>query len=170
MLHKLHSYETRIAAQSKTPVFNGRLLVIDPGETCGIVYYRPTAEVTLAEFKFDSVGDFAEQLHKTMQFFVPTLIIVEDYRVYSWKAEDHAWNPLFTVRIIGAIEACAALLKTKIIFQTPQNAKGFAKDELLQQLDIYDLTKGKRHARDATRHLVFFLLANRERHPKGESQ
>jgi hypothetical protein len=169
---KLNSLERRIAQQKKRAVFSGCVWVFDPGQTTGFCKYYTTADGTpflsVDQWNYLTIAGYAFRLNSLIDMsrndYWPSLILLEDYRVYAWKAQHHTWNPLYTPRLIGAIEALAGVNRIPIIKQSAQNAKGFAKDEVLKSLGLYQATVGLRHARDAMRHLVFFLLANEKNH------
>jgi hypothetical protein len=104
-------------------------------------------------------GDVPKNLRSIQQYlltFQPEFVVAEDYRVYSWKAEDHAWNELSTAKLIGAIEVMCSLNEWPLKMQMAQQAKGFCTDEKLQDWGLW--VKGQKHARDAIRHGIYYLL------------
>lgn len=81
-------------------------------------------------------------------------IVLENYRVYGWKSEDHSWSELHTSQMIGAIKAiCDYEDRTPPIMRMASDAKNFVTDEKLKAWGMYH--KGLRHGRDATRHAIF---------------
>lgn len=83
-------------------------------------------------------------------------VVIEDYRVYSWKTKDHAWAGLHTSRLIGATELICYDAGLDLTKQTAQQAKGFCTDDKLQAWGLWQ--EGQRHARDAIRHALYYLL------------
>ena len=96
-------------------------------------------------------------------------IVIEDYRIYSWKSEQHVWSNIHTLRLIGALQySVERLIKssrpysTNITFslQGAQQGKAFFKDPILRELGVWDQTKGLPHGRDAFRHAMHHLCFN----------
>ena len=89
---------------------------------------------------------------------------MEEYRVYRWRAKQHAGSDLLTARIIGGIEmACSALLgygHIPIIKQPAHVAKNFVSDDKLQAWGFYE--RGQKHANDAIRHACYWQLFGKE--------
>lgn len=86
----------------------------------------------------------------------PDFIVYEDYKVYSQKLNSHAFNPIFTVRLIGAIETYCQTNGVKAHKQMATTAKNFVTDDKLKQWGFWQ--EGMKHARDAIRHGCYFLL------------
>lgn len=83
-------------------------------------------------------------------------IAIEDYRVYSWESDTHKWAELHTAKLIGGIVALCIMRDIPYRMRMAKDAKGFVTDDKLLAWDMYD--KGKRHARDATRHAIYQLI------------
>lgn len=147
------------AAKQVTP-FEGRLLAFDPGETTGfcVVDASPgdISVVHMGQLKTYPMTAAVFSLETTFATYKPTFIVLESYRVYSWKTDTHSWSDIPTLRIIGCIETLCIQNKLKYHFQTAQEAKHFCTDDKLQSWLMYE--KNQRHARDATRHAAFYLL------------
>jgi hypothetical protein len=139
-----------------------RILAFDPGETTGACNFygaelkeavqlptglMPTAAVAVRNW----INQYTEETG-----FKPDAIVIENYRVYSWKTDDHAWAEMHTSRLIGAIELICHDLGIPLHKQSAQNAKGFCTDDKLKAWGFW--MRGERHARDAIRHAVFYLL------------
>lgn len=86
----------------------------------------------------------------------PELIVCEEYRVYAWRAKQHSWSNIPTLRLIGGLQMLCTQRDIPIIFQSAQQAKGFSTDEKLKAWDLYQVRK--RHANDAIRHAVYWLV------------
>jgi hypothetical protein len=139
-----------------------RVLAFDPGETTGAANFlgpelkealqiptglMPTAAVNVRTW----INRYLDETG-----FKPDAIVIEDYRVYSWKAEDHSWQNMHTCRLIGAIELICHDMNVPLHKQSAQNAKGFCTDDKLKAWGFWQA--GERHARDAIRHAIFHLL------------
>lgn len=95
-----------------------RILVIDPGETCGYAVFQldkiPAlpSDLKLLETWEDqgaSIPEFVIPFLKVLRAVKPSLVLIEDYRVYQSKAELHVGMPLRTPELIGAIVGVCAL-------------------------------------------------------------
>lgn len=135
---------------------------IDPGETTGICAFQGTELVHSSQLNTKSVPEGAANINQYLEYAglnLPSsrrLIVMEEYRVYSWKTKTHAWAGLHTPRLIGAIEYIAFIRGTKLVVQSAGEGKGFCTDEKLQEWGMYQVAK--RHANDAIRHVCHNLL------------
>lgn len=67
---------------------------------------------------------------------------------------------------IGVVELYSQMTGVPVTYQTASVAKHFISDDKLRRLGWYDLTKGMVHARDALRHLLYYLIvAKKVREP-----
>lgn len=85
------------------------------------------------------------------------VIACEDYRVYSWESDKHKWAALHTPKLVGAIHAIAHIQGVVIHLRMAQEAKTLITDNKLMEWGLYE--KGERHARDATRHALLYLVS-----------
>ena len=97
------------------------MLVIDPGETCGYAVFqleknlvaeaRPSDLVLFNTWEAQgaSIPEFVIPFLKILRDVKPSLVLIEDYRVYQSKAELHIGMPLRTPELIGAILGVCAL-------------------------------------------------------------
>ena len=143
-----------------------RLLAFDPGETLGyclVTRGNGIFEFDTGEMKFSSLESGIQKTNELYHQFNPTHLVYEDYRVYGWKAKDHAWQELFTPKLIGAIETIASLHNetTTRHKQMAQVAKAFCTDQKLKEWNLYD--RGLKHGRDAVRHACYYLLFNHKK-------
>lgn len=143
-----------------------RVLALDPGETTGACLFEGSRLIDARQL---STGLMPLAAQTVVDYFnggsIPLrplltgpidMIVIEDYRVYSWKTDDHAWQGLHTPRLIGAIEYICHNRGTPLTKQSAQQGKGFCTDDKLQAWGLYQ--KGERHARDAIRHAIYYLL------------
>ena len=148
-----------VLQRKKIPLFDvdGTLLTLDPGETTGYALWD-MKEGTLLKSGQIRTWPEVEWLSFQSQFnnFLPTIVVFESYQVYEWKTEDHTWSQIPTVQTIGMLKFLCLQHSIPFYSQTAQIAKGFCSDEKLEQWGFWK--KGERHARDAIRHGVYFLL------------
>lgn len=99
-----------------------RILAIDPGETTGYAVFalnrtpsrRPSLPSVLElietwEDQGVSISEFVIPFLKVLRRVKPSLVLIEDYRVYQDKAMMHIGQPLRTPELIGAIIGVCAL-------------------------------------------------------------
>lgn len=144
------------------------LFSLDPGETVGYSVFKGPDLLVADQKRLSKPSQIDEILTSLSSLFgVPDVLVVEAYRIYPNKAKQHVGDALFTPRVIGAIELWAALQRpqVRVVFQMASQAKGFATDRRLRQLKLYQ--KGVRHANDAIRHAVYFLLFGALSTPNG---
>ena len=132
------------------------VLALDPGETTGTAHFVGSELRAHGQIKGMSVPEVFVKVRELILVARPEVIVMEDYRVYSWKTADHAWNDMFTSRLIGAIECYCADQGIKLVKQMAQVAKGFCTDDKLRAWGFWH--EGQKHARDATRHAAYYLL------------
>lgn len=135
------------------------ILGLDPGETTGYCVMSTGASetaFTTGQLKTSTIEDAIPYMKGFLQDRVIDVIVCEDYRVYSWKSDQHKWANLHTPQLIGCIKTMAYLHDTPIHLQMAVEAKDFCTDEKLQKWGMYQ--EGQRHARDAIRHATSYLL------------
>lgn len=99
-----------------------RILVIDPGETCGYAVFQlervelpeeqTTENLTLLETwegQGASIPEFVIPFLKVLRRVKPSLVLIEDYRVFLSHARRHIGEPLRTPELIGAIIGVCSL-------------------------------------------------------------
>lgn len=146
-----------------------RVLALDPGETTGACVFEGHKLVDARQLQTGlmplaavSVRQYIRNWHikvcgdPDINPSVVDTVVTEDYRVYSWKAKDHAWQGLHTPRLVGAIELICHDEDVQLVKQSAQIGKGFCTDDKLKAWGLYQV--GERHARDAIRHAVQYLL------------
>lgn len=169
-----------IDSDSVKKKFRGTVLSLDPGETTGwsvfYVYDRMlttedkggTTGIDLVDCGQVTTPDIEsatrEYQHLIVQFR-PDHIVAEDYRVYGWKVNEHSFSEVITARLVGNIETLCTLRGIPFHKQMAQIAKQFCTDDKLKVWDLW--IKGKRHARDAIRHAIYWILFN---YPKLEEK
>lgn len=134
-----------------------RVLALDPGETTGWCYFLGASFMASGQLgPFQTVEGAAFKITELIDKYEPHAIIGEGYRVYAHKARSHTHDSLFTPRLIGAITLLSAQKKIKRFEQSAAQAKAFVTDSKLKEWNFW--IPGQRHARDAIRHAVYYLL------------
>jgi len=131
------------------------IAAIDPGETTGLCCFRGHTLDDVRQITTKNVANGAWDIRQWLHDRQPDMVVMEDYRVYSWKAKDHAWQALHTPKLIGALEYICMIDEFPLHLQMAQQAKGFCTD---QKLKIWEVYNTGRHARDAIRHAIYYLL------------
>ncbi len=136
------------------------VVALDPGETTGVAVFKEGRLVTvdqIAQREFDLA---VRELVSLFDLTQPSMVIIEDYKVYSHKAGAHKWSALHTPRLIGAIQTLCVLYEVGYHMQMA-SAKRFCTDERLKDWRMYQV--GNPHATDAVRHGVYYLLFGKEK-------
>lgn len=135
-----------------------RLICLDPGKTTGWCLFENGKLTLTGQIPdcFDDKNIDTTELFKLFDALNPDFILYEDYKVYGHKLERHTFNPVFTLRLIGAIESYAQIKGLPTHKQMAVTAKNFCTDDKLKQWGFWQ--QGARHARDSIRHGCYFLL------------
>ena len=135
-------------------------LAIDPGETIGWSYFERLDLISSGEIKITnkSIPEVADRIRQMLNELNPKVVVIEDYLIYKWKTDSHAWNDVFTIRAIGSIETVVHHYnpEIRVVKRMAQHAKKFCTDKKLHEWNMYIVGKG--HARDSIRHGCFELL------------
>lgn len=150
------SFDQLVKSQRKEEIPSA-VLALDPGETTGWAFFNKAVLKATGELKATDIGTVVPQLENLFKLLQPQVLVVEDYRIYSWKTKQHAFSDVFTLRLIGCIETLAVQNQIPLYKQSAQVAKNFCTDSKLQEWDIY--VTGN-HIRDAVRHGAYFLIFN----------
>ncbi len=150
-----------------------RILSIDPGETSAFVigHIRPTMAGldSLCVTSWGAWSGMEELAHLVEANLFKGLdaIVIEDYRVYSSKAQQHIGSQVYTAKEIGRIEWLAFKSGTFMNYQMAAQAKGRWPNSRIKQYPVlkrflaHPGLKGQRGARkhilDAYRHLLTYL-------------
>jgi len=146
------------------PLFRGNLVCFDPGETTGFAAFEDQVLSRANQIPTHDMPSAVELIFKELRCYDPkeTHVVIEDYRVYGWKTEQHAFAELHTPKLIGALVAICTILGLPYTLQMAQQAKGFCTDAKLRAFGFYNMTKGMRHSRDAIRHGMYYQLFNKD--------
>ncbi len=152
---KSRVFKDLVLSSVKAP-YHGRILCLDPGETTGVAVFHDQHLVVVGQIRTKNLKLAGEDFERLLEKHKPHIVVVEDYRVYSWKTKQHEWSALYTPKLIGFIEGFLAMYPLPMVKQMAHQAKYFCTDDRLKEWDFY--VKGQPHARDAIRHGCYYLL------------
>ncbi len=158
------------ASRPKKPApYTGLVLSFDPGETTGFCAMFDLEVLLLKQIptpKDDVYGSWKNLNDIISSYYtqyagkrpqIPFEATCEDYRVYSWKADDHKWSQVHTIKVVGFIQAICGHLSIPLSMNMASAGKHFFTDERLKQQGLYDVTVGQKHGRDALRHACNYV-------------
>jgi len=148
-----------------------RILVIDPGETPGYAVFeleknlvaeaRPSDLVLLETWEDPdqgaSIPEFVYPFLQVLQRVKPSLVLIEDYRVYQDKAATHIGMALKTPELIGAIIAVCNLTVPKMSTARIAAGKKGKWPEARMKAKFPQANDVTGHARDAVKLGLAFL-------------
>jgi hypothetical protein len=142
-----------------------KALAIDPGGTTGIAQYerREGTPVGAVEtFDAWSEGNPFAAIDRARLEVMEGLdvMIVERFTITGATARKTRGGSNQAIEIIGTLRWLAHNAGVPFVEQQPAEAKGFCTDSKLKLIGWY--TPGVDHARDATRHLLLWLVKNGE--------
>jgi len=156
---EFHFLVTQVRNQRQLPEIKPDQITLcfDPGHTTGWAVFKAHKLTAWDEIDTDDIAKATHEIELLISEHDPETIVIEDYRVYKWRAKHHAGSDMLTTRVIGCIETLAIMCHIPHIVKQPAHiAKGFCKDVKLREWGYYH--KGSKHARDAIRHGCYFLL------------
>lgn len=129
------------------------LIAFDPGTAIGVCYYDGDAawprEITEQGF---------EKLRE--EYSECKLWVIESYRLYLAKSSAQINSDLLVSQLIGTIKLRAKNLGVTVIMQSASQVKPLCTNDLLKEYGFY--YPGSKHARDACRHALYYLLKHRK--------
>jgi hypothetical protein len=135
-----------------SPAFNGRVLAVDPGETVGWATFEELDLQNAGQFPIGNLEDLDTFVTDTR----PDVMVIENYRVYASRAAQHVGSEVNTAQYIGILKFLGGMYQIPVTLQMAHQAKGWVSDKRLHDLGLFQT--GKRHANDAIRHGVYWLL------------
>lgn len=146
--------------------FRGSLLVFDPGETTGLAHFtctdqHPALLTATDQLASAPIEKGCDLIEAAVAKYKPDKVVFENYLVYAGKAQSHSWNELHTPQLIGTIRTICRQQNIPNDKHMAQLAKEFCTDDKLHAWHYWVV--GKKHARDAVRHGLYYLLFT---HPK----
>lgn len=161
---KLTFNELRQKSSRPENRFIGRILAFDPGETTGYACFEASEDdvklVQQGQVKTWPLDEGLRNIEFVITAMQPDKVVFESYQVYEWKASEHSWSQVPTIQIIGMIRTLLLQMAIPEHTQTAQIAKNFCTDEKLTEWGYW--IKGARHARDAIRHALYYLLFHKK--------
>lgn len=144
----------------------GWVLSLDPGETTGWALFHQgqlydSGQISTVKQKHCYWPELIDLLRNHVnrgQRGESIHVVYEDYRVYNHKLERHSYSTVPTLRIIGGIEMYCYMNGMAYSSNMAVTVKPFVTDDKLKVWNMYQ--KGKKHARDAIRHGVYYILIN----------
>jgi hypothetical protein len=128
-----------------------RVIGIDPGGTTGTALFM---SANLKWFRNQLEGDHHRELWAILEKVKPHVIVCE-----SWLNLGKEAANVVAPQYVGIARLYAELSpSTKWVTQTPSEGKGFWNDQKLKKVGLY--MPGKRHANDATRHVLHYLVVS----------
>jgi len=150
-----------------------RILSIDPGETSAFVIgnIRPAMagrdSLCITDWGIWTGMEELAALVENNLFERLDAIVIEDYRVYPHKAQQHVGSQVYTAKVIGRIEWFAFKSATFMYYQMAAQAKGRWPNSRIKQYPVlkrflsHPGLKGqggaRKHILDAYRHLLTHL-------------
>lgn len=135
----------------------GWILTLDPGETTGWSLWE---EGQLVEAGQEATGQnpalMVEFIRAVDDQHALSTVVYEEYRIRPNKASQHIGSEVITIQHIGAIKVATDMMDITAVKQTAGMAKGFATDQKLKRWGLFQT--GQKHANDAVRHGVYYIL------------
>src|SRR5690606_5009985 len=130
-------------------------LALDPGGTTGYCLMREEPDGKHSFEQGEIKGKHHVELMDKLGEWYPNSLIVEDF---IWQRRTSVdFRP---VHIIGVIQLWAAMYGRDIWYQSPSD-KNFWSNDKLKKVGLY--VAGSEHARDATRHMLYWDAFTRKR-------
>lgn len=130
-------------------------MAYDPGGTTGWAFFDPKS---ISVFCGQIMDEHHSTLWKHIEEWAPDLIVSESFQFRQFEGFDKSKVELWSVEYIGVLKLYNQLYHTPLLFQTASTAKNFIADVKLRRMGWYERTKGMVHARDALRHLLYYLV------------
>lgn len=142
------------------------ILALDPGGTTGMSvcnYVDDGVDDFVGEWRFGQIGP--QPHHEALWTLMADLCIPGiELRIvcesFEYRNNSRAGLVLDSVEYIGIVKLFVARYGVPLTMQTASMGKGFTKDQNIKKLGLWQ--SGKKHANDATRHLLYYLATNEE--------
>lgn len=132
------------------------IIAFDPGKTTGIAMLD--SDYHIRTMITDSLTEIWLLLHEHN----PSIIIYESFVLYAHKASAQIGNDFPSAQVIGVLKLYAELNNVVLYAQPAASAKQLISDQALQRLGSYPIST---HARDAKRHLCYWLITSATDNP-----
>lgn len=149
-----------------------KVLALDPGGTTGWVLYTLKEETYGLTEKWDEGQLGPEEHHVDLYMLINSLcmealaqndefiVVCESFEFRQNRQRDNI--NLMSKEYIGVVKLIAQTLGIPVVFQTAGAAKPFVTDQKLKAMLLY--STNQRHANDAKRHAVFYLVTKKKLH------
>ncbi len=130
------------------------LMGVDPGGTTGVaVFDEDSVRFTkLLEVKFDEIG----RMFDIIGTYKPSVVVIEAFKLYPWRAKTMSWNSMAAAQVIGVVKACCIEQRIPIVEQ-PASVRKTIAEPAIQRTGLVNLGRGKRHAKDAALHVLWYF-------------
>lgn len=168
----LEAFEREYLAHIAPEVRKECILCLDPGETMGWTVFVDAHILRCGQLPIKTQLAQGRSISHALNIFFDDLVgvepadgwpgvtvdacVMEDYVVYGHKMQANIWNPLFTVRLIGALQFACSERKIPIIYQMASEVKFFATDDKLKRWGLFQ--EKLKHTNDSVRHGVYYML------------
>ncbi len=125
------------------------LIAFDPGATTGFCVFEDTRFITGGEVKDDL------SLDGVLATYVPDLVLYESFRLFPNKAQAMIGSEFLPAQVIGTLRYLCKVRGVKMIEQPPMLKKFFMP---VARLKYYGVDLKSEHARDAARHILYYLV------------
>ena len=156
-----------------------RVIALDPGGTTGWAMWQDTKfpgtfegrdEKVWEHFTCGQIGpeEHHEELYELLERMQTHKFIVICESFEFRQSDNHREGTVLISReYIGVAKLFTKRrgglnLQVHYVSQSPSQAKGFVSDEKLKAMGLY--VPGQRHARDALKHLVYYLVNKKHMH------
>ena len=83
-------------------------LCFDPGHTTGWAAFRGLKLMAYGELDSHDIPTASHEVQSLFNEFESVgVVVIEDYRIYKWRAKHHIGSDMLTTRVIGCIETLA---------------------------------------------------------------
>ena len=132
-----------------------RFVAIDPGSVhCGVAIFEKGACVETVELK-------PQDLFRMMEHTEVDGVVMEEFRLYPWKAKEQTFSPLGTVETIGVVKYLCRKRGFVYVMQSAQIKTPTAAQLNARGVRFRSVGAGP-HCRDAELHGWYYLLRRKE--------
>lgn len=126
------------------------VLAFDPGETTGYALLDSDSVkiLTMNSFTLTHLQHIETLLKPTS--FTPTVVVLEQFKLYPGAAKHKVWSSFPTVEVIGVIKYLAGRWGIPVVEQSAADAKFIRLKRTKEK-------RGDRHAYSALRHALLYL-------------
>lgn len=142
------------------------VMALDPGGTTGWALFNPLLpHVLCGQLSGNHHLNLFSYLQETVEpptVLRESVIVCESFQFRQFTGFDKSKVQLDSVEYIGVVKLFSQQFGVPVQFQTASLAKHFVSDEKLRRMDWYKPTAGLVHARDALRHIIYYLVVTKK--------